>query len=345
MAARPPRHRRRPRDVPHAAHRGARLARPARGPDPGERRARRTPPARPARLLGRGAHRHRRPAGLGRRRPAPRRAGARAGAGHPRAHRVAGLRPGGPALRRGRVSRAYGGGEPAVRGGPRRRHAPGLRAGVDRRPGPGDRGGRAVGVGPARARRAGLLSHPPDGGGGARAPGPDQPALRLQLPRGHRQLRAHRPRPRPRAVAGVRRLHPLLLSPPRRVHDPGRGAEVRRALPPARAGSLRRAAAGHAVDRAGGAAGRGAVPVHPAAGRERRAPRPRGRRGRRPHPHHRPRPGPRVPHRGRGRRPRRGPRPRAAGYGDEYGLVVETAPGAGTKVVVRVPKFAPGVHA
>ena len=32
-------------------------------------------------------------------------------------------------------------------------------------------------------------------------------------------------------------------------------------------------------------------------------------------------------------------------FGDEYGLVVETAPGAGTKVIVRVPKFAPGVHA
>ncbi len=32
-------------------------------------------------------------------------------------------------------------------------------------------------------------------------------------------------------------------------------------------------------------------------------------------------------------------------FGDEYGLVVETAPGAGTKVVVRVPKFAPGVSA
>ena len=32
-------------------------------------------------------------------------------------------------------------------------------------------------------------------------------------------------------------------------------------------------------------------------------------------------------------------------FGDEYGLVVETAPGAGTKVVVRVPKFAPGVNA
>ncbi len=32
-------------------------------------------------------------------------------------------------------------------------------------------------------------------------------------------------------------------------------------------------------------------------------------------------------------------------FGDEYGLVVETAPGAGTKVIVRVPKFAPGVQA
>jgi two-component system LytT family sensor kinase len=31
-------------------------------------------------------------------------------------------------------------------------------------------------------------------------------------------------------------------------------------------------------------------------------------------------------------------------FGDEYGLVVETAPGAGTKVIVRVPKFAPGVR-
>ena len=32
-------------------------------------------------------------------------------------------------------------------------------------------------------------------------------------------------------------------------------------------------------------------------------------------------------------------------FGDEYGLVVETAPGAGTRVTVRVPKYAPGVHA
>jgi two-component system LytT family sensor kinase len=31
-------------------------------------------------------------------------------------------------------------------------------------------------------------------------------------------------------------------------------------------------------------------------------------------------------------------------YGDDYGLVVETAPGAGTRVTMRVPKFAVGVH-
>ncbi len=32
-----------------------------------------------------------------------------------------------------------------------------------------------------------------------------------------------------------------------------------------------------------------------------------------------------------------------AAFGNDYGLVVETAPGAGTKVSLRVPKFAPGV--
>jgi two-component system LytT family sensor kinase len=32
-------------------------------------------------------------------------------------------------------------------------------------------------------------------------------------------------------------------------------------------------------------------------------------------------------------------------YGDEYGLVVETAPALGTKVTFRAPKFAPGVRA
>ncbi len=50
--------------------------------------------------------------------------------------------------------------------------------------------------------------------------------------------------------------------------------------------------------------------------------------------------------RGRGRLGGTRQRGRAAArttFGDEYGLVVETAPGAGTRVVVRVPKFAPGV--
>jgi len=32
-------------------------------------------------------------------------------------------------------------------------------------------------------------------------------------------------------------------------------------------------------------------------------------------------------------------------FGDEFGLVVETAPGAGTKVTMRIPKFHPGVRA
>jgi two-component system LytT family sensor kinase len=34
-----------------------------------------------------------------------------------------------------------------------------------------------------------------------------------------------------------------------------------------------------------------------------------------------------------------------AAFGNDYGLVVETAPGAGTKVVMRVPKFRSGVRA
>ncbi|WP_350222962.1 ATP-binding protein, partial [Mycolicibacterium porcinum] len=34
-----------------------------------------------------------------------------------------------------------------------------------------------------------------------------------------------------------------------------------------------------------------------------------------------------------------------AAFGNDYGLVVETAVGAGTKVVMRVPKFRSGVRA
>ena len=31
-------------------------------------------------------------------------------------------------------------------------------------------------------------------------------------------------------------------------------------------------------------------------------------------------------------------------FGDDYGLVVETAPDAGTKVIVRIPKYSRGVR-
>ena len=34
-----------------------------------------------------------------------------------------------------------------------------------------------------------------------------------------------------------------------------------------------------------------------------------------------------------------------AAFGNDYGLVVETAVGAGTKVIMRVPKFRSGVRA
>ena len=101
----------------------------------------------------------------------------------------------------------------------------------DRRSGPRRRRGRPVGLGSAVARRARRLPHPPDGGRGARAACPDQPALRLQLPRRDRVLRAHRPRPGTGAAAGVRRLHPLLLPQARRVHHARRGAPLDRALP------------------------------------------------------------------------------------------------------------------
>ena len=113
---------------------------------------------------------------------------------------------------------------------------------------------------------------------GAGAARPDQPALHLQLARRDRLVRAHRPRPRPRPAAGVRRLHPLLVPPARRVHHAGRGAALDRALPAARAGPLRRPDRGDPPGRAGGARREHPVPLPAAAGGERRAARPRGQR-------------------------------------------------------------------
>ena len=126
----------------------------------------------------------------------------------------------------------------------------------------------------------------------------------------------------------------------------------------------------------GGAAGRPAVPVPAAAGGERRAARAVPQAGRRHGEHRGPRRRGRVPHHGRGRRRGHGPggccvaaggrrRPGADGgddagqhvglsnvderlrsvFGDQFGLVVETGVGAGTKVSMRVPKFHPASRA
>ena len=152
------------------------------------------------------------------------------------------------------------------------------------------------------------------------------------------------------------------------VHHARRGAAQRRALPRARAGPVRRPPADHAAHRARGAAGDRALPRGAAPRRERRPPRAgRARRASATS---------RSPPATAGPTPRSASRTTASAptrsgcaqildgahasdsiglgnvdarlrqvYGDEFGLVVETAVGAGTKVSFRVPKFAPGIHA
>ena len=137
------------------------------------------------------------------------------------------------------------------------------------RAGPGRAGDRPLGVHPAGAGRAGPVPGPAGPGRGAGAAGADQPALRLQRADHDRLVRADRPGAGPRADAGVRRVHPVLVPLARRVHHAGRGAALDRPLPDAGAGPVRRPAAGAAADRAGGAAGGGAVPLPAAAGGER----------------------------------------------------------------------------
>ena len=113
----------------------------------------------------------------------------------------------------------------------------------------------------------------------------------------------------------------------------------------------------------GGAAGAGAVPVPATPGRERHQARHAGPRRHRRGPRGGARRGPGGAHHRRGRRHRHGPRAGQEGarrrpdrregsgiglanvdlrmrqiYGDGYGLVVETALGAGTRVRLRVPK-------
>ena len=104
-----------------------------------------------------------------------------------------------------------------------------------------------------RGRRGGPLRGQPDRTGrarrvpraarprrGARAAGPDQPALHLQRAEHDRLVRAHRPGPGPRADPRVRRLHPLLVPRRGRVHHAGRGAAQHRPLPDPRTGPVRR---------------------------------------------------------------------------------------------------------
>ena len=128
--------------------------------------------------------------------------------------------------------------------------------------GAGHRGGGPLGVERSSSSPSSAAQRTRADGGRAAGPaGPDQPALHLQLADGDRLLRPHRPRAGARAAARVRRLHPLRLPPRRRVHDARRGAAQRRALPRPRAGPLRRPAHSHVSDRARGAAGRRALPL------------------------------------------------------------------------------------
>ena len=200
-------------------------------------------------------------------------------------------------------------------------------------------------------------------------------ALRAQIsphfiyntPDRDRLVRAHRPGARPRAAARLRRLRPLLLPAARGVHHAGGGAALDRALPGPGAGAVRRPARRDAADRARGAAGHACRCSR--SSRSWRTPYATGWPAR-----------PRaaritilaedadreavisIEDDGVGETPERVRRALAgdasldsvglgnvderlrSAFGDDYGLVVETAPGAGTKVTVRVPKFAPGVH-
>ena len=94
------------------------------------------------------------------------------------------------------------------------------------------RAGRAVGAG--RAGRA------PRAGRAARAAGPDLAALHLQRAGRGRQLDPHAARGGARAADRVRRVHALRVPRQPLLCDAGRRAALRREVPAARAGALRR---------------------------------------------------------------------------------------------------------
>ena len=153
----------------------------------------------------------------------------------------------------------------------------------------------------------------------------------------------------------------------RRVHHARRGTALDRPVPDHRAGPVRRPAAGAPADRARGAAGRPcrscacsrwwrtrsgtACPRKPASARVAIVARDAGAEclitveddgvGMDPARSARPVPATRTPaHVGLANVDER----LRSAFGDEFGLVVETALGAGTKVSMRVPKFRPGVR-
>ncbi len=179
--------------------------------------------------------------------------------------------------------------------------------------GPGHRRNRAVHHHPARTRRPGRLPGRSGQGRGQGVARADLSAFHLQRADHHCRLRPERSGPGARVVAGVRRFHPVFVPAGRRIHHPGRRNGQHREVPDPGTGPVRRPAADPLAGGPGGARRRGAVPVDPAAGRERRPARPGRSTGRR----HR------VGHRGgrraglrdqcRGRRHRDGPASRSAG--------------------------------
>ena len=370
-----------PRSAPRPTARPSGPCTPPRWPRPAlregltdrQRRAQPRPPPRPARHPGRRPHRHPRRAGLGRPRPAPRRRTCRASsptsstAGRTRvADQSTCLRPAAARCGRRCVS-------PLVVEETDRRHAR-RRRGV-RRPG-------AWSGPPTRSRSGsrGSSSWP-----SSTPPGPALMEAEVRALRA--QISPHFIYNSLGAIASFVRTDPdrareLLLEFAdftrysfRRHGEYTTLAEELRSveryllLEQARFGDR---LAGDAAHRPRGAAGRRALPLHPAAGRERRAARPRGQRrqggrGRPARPSWPATSTRSASSRSRTTAPARTPSGYAArwpatpsmdsvglgnvdarlrnAYGDDYGLVVETAPGAGTKVIVRVPKFAPGVAA
>ena len=141
-------------------------------------------------------------------------------------------------------------------------------------------------------------------GRAARAAGPDLPALHLQRARRGGQQHPHQAGGGAGAADRVRRVHPLRVPRQPVLRDARGRAALRREVPAARAGAVRRPAAG-AGERGARGADRGRARAVGAAARGERGPA-RRREGRRPVPGGDPRRGPGRRRRADGARRRRG---------------------------------------